>query len=208
MGCGLRDVTARRRSRPSPPPCLHLALTDETAMSTGPNASACGSAAIERFYGGQPPCRGMLAHSTISSTSMPTSVPRPQILFIDGLPGSGKSTAATAVGGHLPDSPVFAETAPDHPSLVAGPDPVGAAFADIHEIHSADSFAAAALGRLEAFLESAGACLRSAVVQLDFFNRPWNKPALCTFTGIVGHGAARCLRYWRSWPDLSWRRPS
>jgi hypothetical protein len=33
---------------------------------------------------------------------------------------------------------------------------MGAAFADIHEIHSADSFAAAALGRLESFLESAG----------------------------------------------------
>jgi hypothetical protein len=36
------------------------------------------------------------------------------------------------------------------------PDRMGAAFADIHEIHSADSFAAAALGRLESFLESAG----------------------------------------------------
>jgi hypothetical protein len=33
---------------------------------------------------------------------------------------------------------------------------MGAAFADIHEIHSPDSFAAAALGRLESFLESAG----------------------------------------------------
>jgi len=87
---------------------------------------------------------------------MQTSIPRPHILFIDGLPGSGKSTAAEAVGGYLSHSRVFAETAPNHPLLVATPDPMGAAFADIHEIHSADSFAAAALVRLESFLESAG----------------------------------------------------
>ena len=87
---------------------------------------------------------------------MQTSIPRPHILFIDGLPGSGKSMAAKAVGGYLPNSRVFAETAQNHPLLVAAPDRMGAAFADIHEIHSADSFAAAALGRLESFLESAG----------------------------------------------------
>ncbi|MFY9957938.1 hypothetical protein [Bradyrhizobium sp.] len=92
----------------------------------------------------------------ISSTSMRTSVARPNILFIDGLPGSGKSTAAEAVGGSLSNSRVFAETAPHHPLLVAAPDQMGAAFADIHKIHSADSFAAAALGRLESFLERAG----------------------------------------------------
>jgi len=86
---------------------------------------------------------------------MPTSIPAPHILFIDGLPGSGKSTAAAAVGGHLSDSLVFAETAPDHPLLVCAPDQMGAAFAGIDEIHSARSFAAAALKRLESFLESA-----------------------------------------------------
>jgi hypothetical protein len=36
------------------------------------------------------------------------------------------------------------------------PDRMGAAFADIHQIHSGDSFAAAALARLESFLVSAG----------------------------------------------------
>jgi hypothetical protein len=87
---------------------------------------------------------------------MQTSIPRPHVLFIDGLPGSSKSTAAEAVGGYLSNSRVFAETAPNHPLLVAAPDQMGAAFADIHERHSADSFAAAALGRLESFLESAG----------------------------------------------------
>jgi hypothetical protein len=87
---------------------------------------------------------------------MQTSNPRSQILFIDGLPGSGKSTAAEAVGGYLRNSRVFAETAPNHPLLVGTPDQMGAAFADIHQRYSADSFAAAALGRLESFLTSAG----------------------------------------------------
>ena len=87
---------------------------------------------------------------------MQTSIPHPQILFIDGLPGSGKSTAAEAVGRSVSDSRVFVETAPNHPLLVGTPDRRGAAFADIHEMHSTDSFAAAALGRLESFLESAG----------------------------------------------------
>jgi hypothetical protein len=87
---------------------------------------------------------------------MQTSIPRPQVLFIDGLPGSGKSTAAKAVGEYLSNSRVFAETASNHPLLVAAPDRIGAAFADIHATHSADSFAAAALARLESFLESAG----------------------------------------------------
>jgi hypothetical protein len=87
---------------------------------------------------------------------MQTSIPRTRILFIDGLPGSGKSTAAAAVGSRLSHSRVFLETAPDHPLLAAMPDREGAAFADIHEIHSWDSFAAAALAKLESFLESAG----------------------------------------------------
>src|SRR5215471_10304602 len=86
---------------------------------------------------------------------MQTSAPRPQILFIDGLPGSGKSTAAEAVGDRLSNNRVFLESAPNHPLLVAAPDQMGAAFADIHKMHSGDSFAAAALGRLVSFLESA-----------------------------------------------------
>ena len=81
---------------------------------------------------------------------------QPQILFIDGLPGSGKSTAAEAVGGAVSDSRVFVETAADHPLLVGIPDQKGAAFAGIHELHSIDSFTAAALGRLASFLEGAG----------------------------------------------------
>jgi len=87
---------------------------------------------------------------------MQTSISHPQILFIDGLPGSGKSTATEAVGGSVSNSRVFVETAPNHPLLVGAPDRMGAAFADIHKIHSADSFAAEALGRLESFLKNAG----------------------------------------------------
>jgi hypothetical protein len=87
---------------------------------------------------------------------MQTFIPHPQILFIDGIPGSGKSMTAKAVGGSVPDSRVFVETAPNHPLLVGTPDQMGAAFADVHEKHSADSFAAAALERLESFLDGAG----------------------------------------------------
>jgi hypothetical protein len=86
---------------------------------------------------------------------MQTSIAQPQILFIDGLPGSGKSTAAEAVSRSVSDSQVFVETIPNHPLLVGTPDQMGAAFASIHEMHSADSFAAAALGRLESFLAGA-----------------------------------------------------
>jgi len=86
---------------------------------------------------------------------MQSSIPRQRVLFIDGLPGSGKSTAAKAIGDRLRDSRVFAETDAHHPLLVGAPDQMGAAFADIHETHSADSFAAAALGKLDAFLARA-----------------------------------------------------
>jgi len=79
----------------------------------------------------------------------------PKVLFIDGLPGSGKSTAARDVGHDLPGSRVYLESAPEHPLLVGSPDLMGAAFAKIHEIHSVQSFATAALDRLDAFLTTA-----------------------------------------------------
>jgi hypothetical protein len=79
---------------------------------------------------------------------------RPRIVFIEGLPGSGKTTAATTIGHRLPGSRVFLESHAGHPLLVGVPDERGAAFADIHEIHSADTFAAAALVKLKGFLAS------------------------------------------------------
>ena len=77
---------------------------------------------------------------------------RPHIVFIEGLPGSGKTTAAITIGHRLPRSRVFLESQMEHPLLVGVPDERGAAFADIHHIYSADGFAAAALVRLEGFL--------------------------------------------------------
>ena len=82
-------------------------------------------------------------------------MPRPRILFVDGLPGSGKSTAAKDIGRRCLDNRIFLESHPSHPLLVGVPDENGAAFAHIHEVHSAASFAAAALERLHAFLGSA-----------------------------------------------------
>ena len=79
---------------------------------------------------------------------------RPQIVFIDGLPGSGKSMAATEIGRRLMGSQVFLESQPDHPLLVGVPDERGAAFADIHETHSPESFAVMALQKLEGFLNT------------------------------------------------------
>jgi hypothetical protein len=97
----------------------------------------------------------MLGNGMIASTSMRASIAQPQILFIDGLPGSGKSTAAEAVGRSVSASRIFVESAPNNPLLVGTPDQMGAAFASIHETHSADSFAAAALSRLDSFLKDA-----------------------------------------------------
>jgi len=82
-------------------------------------------------------------------------MPRPRVVFVDGLPGSGKSTAAQDIGHKCLLARIFLESHPSHPLLVGVPDEKGAAFAHIHEVHSADSFAAAALERLNAFLGSA-----------------------------------------------------
>jgi len=80
---------------------------------------------------------------------------RPRILFIDGLPGAGKSTTAMQVGRRFPRSLVYLESATDHPLLVGSPDAMGAAFSKIHEVHSAESFSTAALDRLDVFLKAA-----------------------------------------------------
>ena len=92
---------------------------------------------------------------------MRTVIQRRQILFVDGLPGSGKSTAAAEIGRRCPDSRVFREMHPNHPLLVGVPDRgMGAAFGTIHEVHTADSFATMALEKLDAFLEEAGSDVR------------------------------------------------
>jgi hypothetical protein len=84
-----------------------------------------------------------------------TVMQRPRILFVDGLPGSGKSTAAAEIGRRCQDSRVFLEGDPNHPLLVGVPDKMGAAFGTIHQVHTADSFATRALQKLDGFLEKA-----------------------------------------------------
>jgi hypothetical protein len=91
---------------------------------------------------------------------MRTLIQRPRILFIDGLAGSGKSTAAAEIGRRCPDSRVFGEMHPNHPLLVGVPDRKGAAFGTIHQVHTADSFTTMALQKLDAFLEMAGSDVR------------------------------------------------
>jgi hypothetical protein len=87
--------------------------------------------------------------------SMRTVIQRPRILFIDGLPGSGKSTAAAEIGRRCPDSRVFLEMHSNHPLTVGVPP-----FGTIHQVHTPDSFAARALQKLDAFLEKAGSDVR------------------------------------------------
>ena len=132
---------------------------------------------------------------------MQTSIPRPHVLFIDGLPGSGKSMAAGAVGGYLSNSRVFLESAPNHPLLVAAPDRMGAAFADIHKIHSGDSFAASALARLESFLESAGCDLLYV-----FESHPIQSTVRVLFQ--LDAPTATILRFWSEMQDrLAFAQP-
>ena len=91
---------------------------------------------------------------------MPTVIQRPRILFVDGLAGSGKSTAAAEIGRRCPDSLVFREMHANHPLLVGVPDRMGAAFGTIHRVHTADSFATMAIQKLDAFLQNAGSDVR------------------------------------------------
>lgn len=85
---------------------------------------------------------------------METSIP--QIVLIDGLPGSGKSTACGKVTedlkmlGHQATS--IYETQQDHPLHVIPTDETGAAWADIHLRIDADSFVSQSLERWKALL--------------------------------------------------------
>jgi hypothetical protein len=79
---------------------------------------------------------------------------RPHIVFIDGLPGSGKSMAAMEIRRRFMGSQVFLESQADHPLLVGVPDEHGAAFANIHETHSAETFSVMALQKLDGFMNT------------------------------------------------------
>src|SRR6516162_7677064 len=106
------------------------------------------------LFGGMPRRFSVTNHSARPHKKvgfMRTVIQRPRILFVDGLPGSGKSTAAAEIGRRCPDSLVFREMHPNHPLLVGVPDRMGAAFGTIHRVHTADSFATMAIQKLDAF---------------------------------------------------------
>ena len=129
---------------------------------------------------------------------MQTLIQRPRILFIDGLAGSVKSTAAAEIGRRCPDSRVFREMRPNHPLLVGVPDRMGAAFGSIHQFHRADSFATMALQKLDAFLEKAGSDVRYV-----FESHPLQSTARVLLQLDASKPAI--LKFWSALPD--WLAP-
>lgn len=65
-------------------------------------------------------------------------------IFFEGMPGSGKSTAAEHLAGQL-RLPLFTETDPANPLLVGSLDGMGAAMADVHLRFQPEDFVAAVL---------------------------------------------------------------
>lgn len=68
-----------------------------------------------------------------------------RLLFIDGLPGSGKSSLATALGDRFGQAQVWQEMAPDHPLHVIPVSGPGASFERI-SAYTADELAEKILG--------------------------------------------------------------
>jgi DNA polymerase III delta prime subunit len=128
-------------------------------------------------------------------------MPCPHLLFIDGLPGSGKSTTAVEIGHRLLGGRIFLECQPGHPLLVALPDERGAAFANIHEVHSVESFAAEALTKFEAFLGTA-----EGDVQYVFESHPMQSTV--RVLGQLDAPEARVLKFWSDLQDrLEFAKP-
>lgn len=69
-----------------------------------------------------------------------------RLILIDGLPGAGKSTLAKSIGDEF-QALVWYETDPEHPLHPIPTDEIGAAWPDIHERISAESFAEISLSR-------------------------------------------------------------
>jgi len=128
-------------------------------------------------------------------------MPCPHLLFIDGLPGSGKSTTAGEIGRRFLGSRIFLESHPGHPLLVGVPDERGAAFANIHEIHSVESFAAEALAKFEGFLETA-----EDDVHYVFESHPMQSTV--RVLGQLDAPEARIMKFWSDLQDrLEFAKP-
>ena len=128
-------------------------------------------------------------------------MPSRHLVFIDGLPGSGKSTTAGEIGRRFLGSRVFLECQPGHPLLVGVPDERGAAFADIHEVHSIESFALTALAKFEAFLENA-----EGGVQYVFDSQPLQSTV--RVLGQLDAPEAIVMKFWSDLQDrLEYAKP-
>jgi hypothetical protein len=128
-------------------------------------------------------------------------MPCPHLLFIDGLPGSGKSTTAGEIGRRFLGSRIFLECQPGHPLLVGVPDERGAAFANIHEVHSVESFAAEALAKFEVFLETA-----EGDAQYIFESHPMQSTV--RVLGQLDAPEARVMKFWSDLQDrLEFAKP-
>jgi hypothetical protein len=85
---------------------------------------------------------------------------QPALILIDGLPGSGKSTAADELGASLVADglqvTVWQEVDPLHPLHVVKVDPMGAAATTLPSWISTDEFASSSLAKWAAFLDELG----------------------------------------------------
>jgi hypothetical protein len=128
-------------------------------------------------------------------------MPCSDLVFIDGLPGSGKSSTAVEIGRRFLGSRIFLESQPGHPLLVGVPDERGAAFANIHEVHSVESFAAEALAKFEAFVETA-----EGDVKYVFESHPLQSTV--RVLGQLDAPEARVMKFWSDLQDrLEFAKP-
>jgi hypothetical protein len=117
-----------------------------------------------------------------------------ELILIDGLPGSGKTTLAKDISKVLP-ARVLLETDDNHPLHPLPSDAVGAAWPDLHEKMTAECFAALSLAKWGEFVR--GIELGEARVVESF-------PFQSTIRALLQIDAPDELieSYWRDWQAL------
>ncbi len=123
---------------------------------------------------------------------------KPQLILVDGLPGSGKTTLAQELSAHLANNnqvTVYYETTRNHPLHVVPTDDFGAAWPDIHLRVSPQDFAERSLERWATFLNILDTGDR---VVLESF------PFQSTIRVLLQMGADEKLieSHWHAWKDL------